>query len=167
MALAREDLEGAATPGLAFERFVASDGAQLRRALVARYGLEFGVEAANDALSRAWADWDRVRPMENPAGYLYRVAQSAVRRYRRWGCQPAFPGEQTDDDRHVEPGLGAALAQLRPGQRVAVLLTQAHGYSYAEVAGLTGLTIDAVRNHAHRGMRRMRELLEVPDDADR
>jgi hypothetical protein len=36
-------------------------------------------ELAGDALARAWSDWARIGAMDNPAGYLYRVAQSAAR----------------------------------------------------------------------------------------
>lgn len=147
-----------------FERFMATDGARLRRALVARYGTDVGPEIASDALARAWAEWPRIREMANPAWYLYRVAQSSARRYHRWGRQPAFPVEQVMNDSQAEPALHEALTRLRPHQRVAVLLAHAHGYSYAEVADLTGMTPDAVRNHVHRGMRRLRDLLEVSDD---
>ncbi len=145
---------------VAFERFVAGDGQRLRRALVARYGPEIGAEVAGDAFARAWQDWSRVAGMENPAGYLYRVAQSAARRYRRWARRPSFPPEYGGEDRLVEPGLAKALARLRPDQRVAVVLVHGYGCRYAEVAELTGTTVGAVRNHVHRGMARLRDELE-------
>jgi DNA-directed RNA polymerase specialized sigma24 family protein len=99
--------------------------------------------------------------MANPGGYLYRVAQSSARRYRRWGRRTTFPPEITSHERLVEPGPAAALAGLGDNQRVAVLLVHAHGYSHAEVAELTGMTPDAVRNHVHRGLKRLRATLEV------
>ena len=68
----------------AFERFVADTGGQLRRALVAHFGIDDGPDITNDALLWAWEHWDHVQTMENPRGYLYRVGQSAARRHRRW-----------------------------------------------------------------------------------
>ena len=66
-----------------FDAFVTRCGPDLRRVLVAHYGLDVGVEAAADALAYAWERWERVSTMENPTGYLVRVGQSAARRYRR------------------------------------------------------------------------------------
>src|SRR5262245_55027429 len=41
-------------------------------------------EIAQDALVMVWERWDRVRLMDNPAGYLYRTAINTFRkRYRR------------------------------------------------------------------------------------
>src|ERR1700755_2408276 len=75
--------ETVGTDGESFEAFTQRCGPDLRRVLVARYGVEVGVEAAADALAYAWERWDRVGAMANPTGYLVRVGQSAARRYRR------------------------------------------------------------------------------------
>jgi hypothetical protein len=67
----------------AFTRFVEETEPRLSYALAAAYGPEVGAEATADALASAWENWERVRRMVNPAGYLYRVGQSRSRRYRR------------------------------------------------------------------------------------
>lgn len=76
-----------------FDAFAAGDGERLRRVLVARYGVEIGNDVCADALAYAWEHWERVGPMDNPVGYLYRVAQSASRRHRRWRQRPQLPIE--------------------------------------------------------------------------
>jgi RNA polymerase sigma-70 factor (ECF subfamily) len=142
-----------------FEHFVSTEGARLRRAVIARFGVDVGGEITADALAHAWAHWDELRAMANPTGYLYRVAQSAARRHVRWSQRRvSFPRERgiAPD----QPDLFDALARLSDAQRVAVVLVHAHGYSYAETAEVLGVSVAAVTNHVHRGLRRLRSLLE-------
>src|SRR5258708_37769269 len=102
-------------PGDAFEAFATRCGPDLRRVLVARYGVEGGVEAAADALAFAWERWDRVGAMENPTGYLVRVGQSAARRYRRRPV--AMPDRRPQAEASFDPRLPRALEHLSPRQR--------------------------------------------------
>src|SRR5436190_20051730 len=81
----------------AFERFVAITGNRLRVALVARYGVDVGVEACADALAYAWEHWHRVNAMDNAAGYLFRVGQTSARRQGRWQTSRTFPEESRTD----------------------------------------------------------------------
>src|SRR6476659_2087419 len=62
-----------------FEAFVRDVDPKLRRALSAHYPREEVSDAVASAFEHAWKHWPRVRTMENPAGYLYRVAQSKSR----------------------------------------------------------------------------------------
>ena len=149
----------------AFEDFVSVSGVRLRQGLVARFGLDVGVEATSDALGWAWEHWDRVQSMENRLGYLFRVGQSSARRYRRWGRKVDLPPEPHGSaDWMVEPGLGAALARLADSQRVAVLLVKGHDWTYADVAALTGTSESTTRTHVHRGLERLRRLLGAEHD---
>lgn len=138
-------------------------GPIIRRALVARYGLELGAEAAADAVAWGWEHSDVLAEMANPGGYLYRVGQSSVRRTRRRIARSAFPIEPEWHDAPDLPGdVFDALYQLRPDQRVAVLLVHGYRFSYRETAAVMGVSEDSVRNHVHRGMRRLRSELEPP-----
>lgn len=49
---------------------------RLSYALAAAYGVEVGKESAADALAHAWENWNKLRGMDNPGGYLYRVGQN-------------------------------------------------------------------------------------------
>lgn len=147
-----------------FTAFLDGDARRLRRALCARFGIDIGVEVTQDALVYAWEHWDRLEVMENPVGYLYRVGQSSARAYRRHRRNLHFPVEPAGDVPHVEPGLEAALKYLTDRQRVAVLLVHAFGYRYGEAAEVMGVSTDAVRNHVHRGLVRLRRYLHIPPE---
>jgi DNA-directed RNA polymerase specialized sigma24 family protein len=144
-----------------FDEFIADARVRLRRALVARYGVQLGVEACAEAIAWAWANRDRVLTMANPVGYLYRVGQTAVRSETRFHHAPLFPHEIGDDELSIpDPGLHEALDRLTPDQRAAVMLVHAHGYRYAEAADLLDIPVSTLKNHLHRGSRRLRKLLE-------
>ncbi len=141
-----------------FEAFFAEAEPRLRRALVARYGLDRGREAAADALAWGFEHWDRLRAMDNPSGYLYRVGCSKTRRRRSRVLfdAPTAPGEP-----EVEPALAAALARLSAHQRTAVVLVKGYGWELHEVADLTGTSVSTVNTHVRRGLDRLRTELGV------
>ena len=93
-----------------FTEFVRCVEMRLQSGLIARYGRELGREAAAEAQAWAWEHWERVETMENPTGYLYRVATSRVRRLRRSG--PFLPEVRSDRWPWVEPGLTGALRRV-------------------------------------------------------
>jgi hypothetical protein len=61
------------------EAFFAEAEPRLRRAFVAAYGTQRGYEATAEALAYGWEHWRRIRSLDNPLGYLYRVGQSRTR----------------------------------------------------------------------------------------
>lgn len=134
----------------------------MRRALVARYGVDLGREVTADAVAWAWEHADRLSAVENVAGYLYRVGQSSVRARRvRERRVVVFPAEPAWHDGVELPGdVFAELARLKPEQRVAVLLVHGYGFSYREVAEVLEVSEAAVTNHVHRGLRKLRSRLE-------
>lgn len=142
-----------------FAVFVRAVEPRLSRVLVAAYGHEVGREVTRDALAYAWEHWAAVSSMENPLGYLYRVAQSRSRWYLRKRVE--FPRVDPVDLPHVEPGLPSALAKLSPNQRIAVVLIHVEGMTERGAAGLMGLSRTTVRRHAQRGMDKLRRELEV------
>lgn len=151
-----------------FDAFVRDVGERVRRALVARYGVEVGSEAAAEALSVAWERWPEVAAMSNPAGFLFRVGQSQARPHLRWWnrrrrllIEPA-DARAASDEGHVDDDLAQALERLSDMQRAVLLLVRAHGYSYGEAADVLSISEAAVTNHVHRGTDRLRKLLEVP-----
>jgi DNA-directed RNA polymerase specialized sigma24 family protein len=140
-----------------FSYFVRTHELRLRQALVARVGPERARDAVADGLAHAWQHWDRVRGMENPAGYVYRVAQSRSRVRRQRVVFPTPSAGMPD----VEPGLAAALGLLPERQRVAVLLVHGWGWTHQEVADLMEVGVSTVRNHLARGLERLRSELGV------
>ena len=141
-----------------FTDFVRDVEPRLSYALAMAYGPEAGREAAADAFAYAWEHWEKIREMENPAGYLFRVGQSRSRRYlpRR----PSMPAVRPDELPSVEPKLPAALAGLSRRQRIAVVLIHGQGYTDSEAAELMGVTRGTVRKHAERGLAKLQTALE-------
>lgn len=139
-----------------FETFVRTVEPRLRRALIAAYGSERGREAAAESLAYAWANWSRVRDLEHPVPYLYRVGQSRSR-HRRTPAVFTLP----NDAEHVfEPGLVPALASLTESQRIAVVLVHGFAWTLQEVAELTGTKKTSVQNHVERGLAKLRRKLD-------
>jgi len=143
-----------------FTKFVSSAEAKLRHALTASFGPEHGREALAEALAYGWEHWAHIEVMDNPAGYLYRVAHNyaAKSRGRRRVSLPQAPLANLP---WVEPGLPDALARLTERQRVAVYLVFGHEWSTSEVADLLGISKTTVQNHVERGMAKLRRRLGV------
>jgi DNA-directed RNA polymerase specialized sigma24 family protein len=141
-----------------FEAFFADAEPRLRRALVARYGHERGREATADALAWGFEHWDRLRPMENPSGYLFRVGCSKARRRR---SRLLFDTGSGPGEPEVEPALAGALARLSANQRTAVVLVKGYGWELHEVADLTGASLSTVNTHVRRGLAKLRTELGV------
>lgn len=143
-----------------FETFAEEVGPRLQEGLTSLFGPLVGTEAAADALSYGWEHWDRVSGMENPAGYLFAVAKSRVRRER--GRRFVLL-DRVDVQRSpwVEPGLPDALESLSPKQRTVVMLVHCFGWSLGEVAGMLGVSKGTVQSHERRAMSRLRRELGV------
>lgn len=137
----------------------------VRRALVSRYGPDIGAECTSEAARWAVEHPQRLTALDNPAGYLFRVGQTAARRLLRWRhrtfewtneTQPFEDGEPLDDE------LFDALRQLSLDHRTAVLLVHGYGFTYRDVAEVLDVSEAAVTNYVHRGLKRLRKLLEDP-----
>jgi RNA polymerase sigma factor (sigma-70 family) len=144
-----------------FAEFVAVDGLRLRRIMTARYGVEAGGDIHADSVAWAWQNWAKLQAMENPVGYLYRVAQSSARPHHRWLRRTSFPSKfperwHLDED----SSLFNSLSSLSEAQRVSVLMVHGHQWTYAEVAEALGCSVSAVTNHVHRGLATLRRQLE-------
>ncbi len=129
---------------------------------MAAYGPEVGVEACADALAWAWEHRDRLADVDNAAGYLFRVGQSAARRYRRPGG--FLPAPDHGRIPQIEPGLAPALERLSQSQRVAVVAVHCFGWSQQEAADLLGVSHSTIRTHLARGLDNLRKSLEVSLD---
>lgn len=151
-----------------FERLLGRIEPDLNRAFATRFGVTVGAEVMADVTAWAWEHRRDLAGMDNPAGYLFRVGQSAARRYVRWSAQADLPQAEVDlaatQQTDVDPGLDAALARLGDDQRVAVVMVHGYGLSYSEAADLVGVPVTTLRNRLRRGLHKLRKHLEVHDD---
>lgn len=144
-----------------FTAFVTDTEMRLRHALTAAFGAERGREAAAEALAYGWEHWDRVREMENPSGYLYRVGRDRARRMTARRREAFHSPVVVASERWVEPGLPVALARLPERQRLVVALLYGYQWSMSEVAELLGVSKGTVQSYSDRALRRLRRRLGV------
>jgi DNA-directed RNA polymerase specialized sigma24 family protein len=153
-----------ASPAERFTAFVEDVGPRIQHALMAALGPDVGADAAADALAYGWQHWDRIEPMHNPAGYLYRVGRSRGARRPAWTTVDDVMVVDDASAPWVEPGLAGALTELSERQRVSTLLVYGGGWTLAEVADLLGVDRGSVKKHADRGLAKLRAALEVSLD---
>ena len=141
--------------------FLAEARPRLEQALVARFGIDDGIDAASEAAAYALEHWDRLQLMENSVGYLYRVGQTWGRRLaRRWHRIDVLVNDPRTSESVVDIDLQRALLRLKPDERVAIVLIHAHGHTYSEAAEVLDVPVTTVTNHLNRGLVRLRKILE-------
>ena len=125
-------------------------------------------DITQEAFLRLFERWETVAKMENPEGYLHRVAMNQFRsRYRRAavGLRRAVSiGPPRDvfaevDDRDLAL---RKLGSLSPRQRAALVLTEALGYSGEEAGRLLGIKATTVWALTHQA----RPALATMEDPD-
>ena len=143
-----------------FEAFVHDVEPPLRRALIAAYGFERGRDATAEALGWAWEHWDQAKCLDNKVAYLFRVGQSKSRDRKT----PVTFERRDSSDPWFDPGLAPALGSLTEHQRVAVVLVNGFDWKLREVAELLNVGVSTVQSHLERGMRSLRNALEVVEN---
>ncbi len=112
-----------------------------------------------------WERWDRVRGMENPTGYLYRIAiNGAHSRYRRAvrAAKLAVTGRRGDDEFEIadlRDEVERALRDLPQRQRAALVLTELLEMTSIEAAAHLGVRPSTVRNLAAQGRAKLKEAM--------
>jgi RNA polymerase sigma-70 factor (ECF subfamily) len=128
-----------------FDEFVVGAEPSLRRALMASFGPTVSWDATVDSMSWAWEHWDRLRRMSNPIGYLYRVGQTAARRYRPARPSDLLAGSGVVEPTGFSPELLPALARLSVQKRSSVVLIHSYGMTQREVAEILDVSVSTVR----------------------
>jgi RNA polymerase sigma-70 factor (ECF subfamily) len=77
---------------------------------------------------------------------------------RLTGAEPT--PSQAFDERHFDFDISAALADLSPEYRAAVVLCDIEGLTYEEIADVLGVKLGTVRSRIHRGRAQLRAALE-------
>ena len=154
--------ETAAEPA-SFEEFFRAEHVRLFRALYLVTGRRDEAEdLMQDAFVKLWERWDRVAPMQNPVGYLYRTAMNAsrsrARRAIRAAKRPFVHVVGPDPLAAVEErdAVVRAMRTLSSRQREALVLTEYVGYSSEEAAAVMGVAAATVRVLAHQGRQAVR-----------
>jgi RNA polymerase sigma-70 factor (ECF subfamily) len=161
----------------AFERLLGELRPKLHRYCARMTGsVVDGEDVLQEALVKAIEAFPQAHPIENPEGWLFRIAHNAaLDLLRRRARQGAAHGDE-DLDMIADPTSNAehrqiAAASLRTfmrlplAQRSAVILMDVLGYSLEEIGSVMNATVAAVKAALNRGRARLRELAREPDDA--
>jgi RNA polymerase sigma-70 factor, ECF subfamily len=126
-------------------------------------------DAVQDALVRAWLALPRFRGDARFSTWLYRITVNAAHDVRAKRREPPVeePPELADPrDRFAEQELSGelqrALNALDESYRVAVVLYDVLGCSYAEIAELTEVPEGTVKSRIFRGRSELAERLGTP-----
>jgi len=142
---------------LSFEAFFEAEARTLFRRLCAVTGNSAEAEEImQDAFLALWERWDRIDTIQDPTAYLYRTAMNVFRKRSRRAAlalrrvlSPAAeptPFAEIDEQQDVV----AALAELTPRQRAALVLTDVMDYSSEEAGRALGVSAGTVRGLASR-----------------
>jgi len=130
-------------------------------------------QQADDLLQETWMRIHRVRhtyrPGEPVLPWVYAIARrvriDGYRRERRITvheiAMDVLPEPPTQVERGPLPAFGELVAELPDSQREVLTLLKVGGLSLEEVARATSSTVGAVKQMAHRGYQRLRDLLEL------
>jgi RNA polymerase sigma-70 factor (ECF subfamily) len=133
-----------------------------------------GTGAADDVYQEVWCDVFRALPrLANPGAFrawLYRIARDRALRLLRRRRPPHRPLDEAevaangaaDEEFTAEDvvRVHAALDELAPEHREAVVLRYVEGMSYEEIARVAGCQLGTVRSRLHYAKRALRRALE-------
>ncbi len=120
---------------------------------------EVARDATDEAFSRCYVSWPRVRAMESPLGWVVRVAQNAMRRtMRRRALEQRLLHRGRLPEEMLEPSFLDArelLERLSPRQRTAMVLRYIVDLPEAEVASVMRISRGTVASTLFDARRRL------------
>jgi RNA polymerase sigma-70 factor (ECF subfamily) len=123
-------------------------------------------DVAAEALSRAYAHWDRIGDKPYLDAWVVKVASNlALNLIRR--RPPALPREVvlSEEDAAINHVLLVdALSHISARQREVLVLRHLAGFSEPEIAAHLGLGLGTVKTHLRRGREAMAAQLAVPTE---
>jgi RNA polymerase sigma factor (sigma-70 family) len=125
---------------------------------------EMAREATDEAFCRCYARWHRVRAMQSPAGWTYRVALNSLRRARRRRSLERFLlTRRTPSVVEFGPGyteIRDLLSKLTTRQRTVMALRFVADLPEAEIAEILKLKRGTVASTIAAARRRLSVLIE-------
>lgn len=120
-------------------------------------------EAIDEAMTRAYSRWDRLKDYDSPEGWVYRVAlnfsRSALRKRHREDLW-AQPPDRAVEDSLPDPQLRAAIGGLSVKYRSVVVARYLLDWSTSETAEALGVPEATVKTRLRRALARLAKDLE-------
>jgi RNA polymerase sigma-70 factor, ECF subfamily len=133
-------------------------------------------DLVQETLLRALTNIDSFEPGTNMSAWLFTILRNLFRsEYRKRrrevedadGRFSASLKSQPEQPSHMEfEEFRAALAQLPPDQREALILVGASGFSYEEAAQICGSAVGTIKSRVNRARIRLAELLAIEGARD-
>src|ERR1700689_4636676 len=158
-----------------FERLVGEIRPKLHRYCARMTGSAVdGEDIVQDALIKALASLPNLGVIDNPEGWLFRIAHNTALDFlRRRAHGPMMQNHEALEmiaapdfrqDHEVATISLRTFMRLPPLQRSAVILKDVLGHSLEEVASITGASEAAAKSALQRGRVRLREFAKEPAD---
>ncbi|CAN5835338.1 sigma-70 family RNA polymerase sigma factor [soil metagenome] len=130
---------------------------------------DMGIEAADEAMARCYANWPTVGRYANPAGWVYRVGLNwAVSRKRRMGRHFVYaPKDHIEPEMPADPQVAEALTRLDIRLRTVVVCRILLDWSTEDTAAALQIKPGTVKSRLHRGLARLEEMLAHFDEGTR
>jgi RNA polymerase sigma-70 factor, ECF subfamily len=159
-----------------FERFYSAEHADVSALLFAMTGdWQLAEDLAQEAFTRAFQRWSRVRRHENPAAWIRTVAANLARsRFRRQAVERRKREQLIPPVSYEEPApLPFELARfwetvrsLPRQQSLAITLHYLEDRQPAEMAEILGCSAATARVHLHRARQRLQRQLDLAECKD-
>ncbi len=152
-----------------FETWYLANHARLvATVLLVTGNLDLTRDAVDEAFTRAFAQWNRVRQMVSPAGWTYRVALNTARRRERRAALERRLLARRPPPAIVPAPAGEAWDVVRvlpERQRTAVVLRYVADLTQSEIAEVMGVTRSTVSSTLADAHARLAELIS-PEPID-
>jgi RNA polymerase sigma-70 factor, ECF subfamily len=131
-------------------------------------------DLVQETMLKAWKSFESFEPGSNLRAWLYTILRNEfytqLRKRKRevedadgvFAAKLSVPGGQ---ESHLDmEDMRAALSQLPPDQREAIILVGASGFSYEEAAEICVVAVGTIKSRVSRARTRLAELLLPPED---
>jgi RNA polymerase sigma factor (sigma-70 family) len=167
---AEDDVVRVVVPPIEFDTWYAQTAPRLQAALTIVTGDHHAAaDATAEAMARALERWRRVRTMDAPEAWTYRVAVNVWKRQQRRSTlgrsllRRTVPRSEQNTTTALPVELRQLVDSLPHRQREVLVLRLVLGLSQAETATLTGLAEGTVASTLSDAKRSLRTALQDPE----
>lgn len=154
----------------AFSEFAsARSGSLFRTAYLVVGDYQLAQDLVQESLVKTYLAWPRLRDVTKAEAYTRRVIVTTCVSWRRRRSFSERPANEVPDPGVIDPTtllpgrdeLWAAVRQLSPRQRAAVVLRFCEDLSLAQTAELMGCSVGSVKRHTFIGLDKLRAEMGV------